>query len=453
MGSPHTSREVALEVLHRVDAHQAFSGTLLRRVLERAGLSAADEALATELTLGTLRHRAEVDWVLSQFSRTPLDELPSRIRTVLRMGAYQLVFLDRIPAAAACSQAVELAKRVGHPGTARLVNAVLRRVAASSIAIPEDGATPEGLALRHSHPLWLVQRWVERFGSEETRALCRANNATPPAACRLNTLRGSPELVMGTLASLGVQTIRSTLLPEGARIVDASPRARQAGYAGGWFTPQDEGSMLVSRLVAPLPGETIIDACAGSGGKATHLAALMENRGRILACDVVPSKLGALARHCARLGVTIVEPRALDASHLGTAIPGGADRVLVDAPCSGLGVVRRRPEIKWRIRPDQLAPLAMRQREILEGAAGAVRLGGVLVFAVCTFEPEEGPSVAARFLEAHPEFVPAPILGWPPGSRGEHGPAPVPGPPGTGFLYPHQHDTDGFFVAMFRRTG
>lgn len=442
-GISRSSREVALEVLHRVDADRAFSGALLRRVLDRAGLRAADEALATELTLGTLRHRAEVDWVLSRASHTRLDELPAHIRAVLRMGAYQLMFLDRIPPSAACSEAVELAKRFGHPGTARLVNAVLRRVAATPAAIPEDESTPEGIALRHSHPLWLVRRWVDRFGVDETRTLCRTNNVAPPASVRLNTLRGTPGSVAAALAARGVRTAPSTLLDEGARIVHAPSHARRAVHAEGWVSPQDEGSMLVGRLVAPLPGETVVDACAGSGGKALHLAALMENRGRVVASDIVPAKLEALARHAKRLGVTIVEPRLVDAARLTEMLPAGADRVLVDAPCSGLGVVRRRPEIKWRIRPAQLPALAARQRAILEGAAAAVRPGGLLVFSVCTLEPDEGPAVACGFLDAHPEFDPAAIEGAIF--------APAPGGPGRAFLYPHLTGTDGFFLAAWRR--
>jgi 16S rRNA (cytosine967-C5)-methyltransferase len=444
---------VALEVLHRVDADQAFSGALLRRVLDRAALGASDEALATELTLGTLRHRAEVDWVLARASHTPLGDLPSRIRAVLRMGAYQLMFLDRIPPHAACSEAVELAKRVGHPGTARLVNAVLRRIAATPVEFPEDVSTAEGIALRHSHPLWLVRRWVEHLGIDAARALCRTNNTPPPAAVRLNTLRGAPASVAAALAASGVDTTPSRLLPEGARIVTASSQARHTAYADGWVSPQDEGSMLVGRLVAPRPGETVVDACAGSGGKAMHLAALMDNRGRILACDIVPAKLDAVVRQAGRLGSTIVEPRLLDAARLAEAVPSGADRVLVDAPCSGLGVLRRRPEIKWRIHPEQLPVLAARQRAILSHAAAVVRPGGLLVFSVCTLEPEEGPAAVSGFLSAHAEFDPVPIAGWPPGNGDAAVVAPAPGGPGAAFLYPHVHDTDGFFVAVFRRRG
>ena len=205
--------------------------------------------------------------------------------------------------------------------------------------------------------------------------------------------------------------------------------------------------MLVSRIVAPRPGETVVDACTGSGGKAMHLAALMENRGRVVACDVVPAKLDAVARHAARLGATIVEPRLLAAARLVEALPLGADRVLVDAPCSGLGVIRRRPEFKWRIHPEQLPVLGARQRAMLEDAAAAVRPGGLLVFSVCTFELDEGPAAIAGFLEAHPEFDPEPIAG--PGVGAIV--APAPNGSGDAFLYPHLHGTDGFFVAACRR--
>ena len=437
---PRTSREVAFEVLHRVDADRAWSGTLLRRLLDRSQLSPVDEALATELALGTLRHRAEVDWVLSRFSRTPLEELPSRIRAVLRLGAYQVLFLDKIPPSAACWAAVEMANRVGHPGTVRLVNAVLRRLAESPAPIPDDRSTVEGVALRYSHPTWLVARWMDRFGLAETRALCAVNNETPPASVRLNTLRGTPEDVTARLAGMGVDTQPSVWLPEGRRIAAGSGAARRAAFDAGWVTPQDEGSMLVSRFVDPCPGATVIDACAAPGGKTTHLAALMENRGRVIACDIHPAKLAAVSRHCERLGVANVELRQCDAALLGTEYPAMADRVLVDAPCSGLGVLRRRPEIKWRLGPSDLGGLAAGQRRLLWGAAGAVRPGGLLVYSVCTFEPEEGPDLAEAFLREHREFEPSAITAWPPGNGS------------TACLLPHRTGTDGFFIAAFRRA-
>ncbi|HXX39603.1 MAG TPA: 16S rRNA (cytosine(967)-C(5))-methyltransferase RsmB [bacterium] len=466
VAAPSTSREVAADILCRVDAGGAWAGVLLRRALERAEFSAVDEGLAAELTLGTLRHRAEVDWALSRFARTPLDVLPPRIRAVLRLGAYQLLFLRRIPPHAACNEAVELAKRAGHAGTARFVNAVLRRVAASPEG-PPNGETAEAIALRYSHPGWLVARWVERLGIAETRALCDANNTAPQPVIRLNTLRGAPDLIATRLAERGVYTEPSPWLSEARRIATGrlprgSSGARQAAYEEGWFSPQDEASMLVARRLAPRPGDIVIDACAAPGGKTTHLAALMENRGRIIACDVHSAKLGAVSRQCTRLGATIVETHQIDAARLGERFRGVADRVLVDAPCSGLGVLRRRPEIKWRVRPEDLGTRAVEQRRILEGAAAALRPGGLLVYSVCTFEPEEGANVVEGFLAAYSEFVPSAAEGWPPGlgaeapepGEGTHVPrdAVVWGGQGGALLFPHRTGTDGFFVAALRRA-
>jgi 16S rRNA (cytosine967-C5)-methyltransferase len=439
-----TAREVALEVLHRVDADRAWSGPALRAALDRADLPPADEAFATELVYGTLRHRGQVDWAIGQMLHGRLDRLPPRIRDVLRLGAYQLTFLSRVPARAACNETVELARRVGHPGTVALVNAVMRRLAASPPAWPQPADTAEAIAVRWSHPEWLVARWLARLGPDETRALCAANNETPPSAVRLNTLRGTPEELDARLRDLGIDAGPSALVPEARRITGGSSEAREAAYAAGLITPQDEGSMLVARLVAPEPGEFIIDGCAAPGGKTTHLAALMGGRGRVVACDVLPQKLETISRHCARLGATGVETRLLDAARLGETYPAAADRVLVDAPCSGLGVLRRRPEIRWRIRPEDLAAIAARQVRLLGGAAGAVRPGGRLVYSVCTTEPEEGREVISAFLAATPGFEPVPVRDRPfatPDMR-----------PGTALLYPHRTGTDGFFIAVLRRT-
>ncbi|HET7265924.1 MAG TPA: 16S rRNA (cytosine(967)-C(5))-methyltransferase RsmB [bacterium] len=443
MDRRRTAREVALEVLHRVDADRAWTGPALRAALNRADLAPADEAFATELVYGTLRHRAQVDWALGQALHRRLDSLPPRIREVLRLGAYQLAFLSRVPARAACDETVELARRVGHRGTVSLVNAVMRRLAASPPAWPAPADTAEAIAVRWSHPEWLVARWLARFGPEEARALCASDNETPPSWVRLNTLRGPIHELDARVRALGLETLASERLPEARRITAGAGEARERAHAAGLVTPQDEGSMLVARLVAPQPGETVIDACAAPGGKTTHLAALMENRGRVLAFDVLPQKLETVTRQCARLGVTCVEPAVLDAATLGERYRAAADRVLVDAPCSGLGVLRRRPEIRWRVRAGDLAAVAERQRRLLAGAAGAVRPGGRLVYSVCTIEPEEGPEVVAGFLAARPEFEPAPIEDWP---------FAVPGAPGTAFLYPHHAGTDGFFVAALRRA-
>jgi 16S rRNA (cytosine967-C5)-methyltransferase len=365
------------------------------------------------------------------------------------MGAYQLLDLERIPAAAATSEAVALASRWGHTGTARLVNAVLRRLAAEGASVPPQPSTdPLGhLAVVYSHPRWLVSRWLARWGHDEATRLLAVNLEPAPSALRANTLRITRDALIQELHAIGIEASPS-LTPEAIR-VRGSLTGRLALAEQGLCLIQDEGAMLVAHAVAPSPGQTVIDACAAPGGKATHLAALMGNTGRVLACDIHPRKLEALVRRAATLGATGVEAHQMDAREIGRAWPDRADAVLVDAPCSGLGTIRRRPEIKWRAKEDDLPRHAAMQQTILAGASGAVRAGGVLVYSVCSLEPEEGPEVVRAFLSAHPEFVPTPLPETFPrtvgGSSVDHPAA------GEVYLLPHRHDTDGFYVARLQR--
>jgi 16S rRNA (cytosine967-C5)-methyltransferase len=446
---PRSAREAAFVVLHRAEAADAFVSILLHRTLERSALSDADRALATAITLGVLRHRGRLDYALARLLDRPLERLPASIRTILRMGAYQILDLDRIPPAAAVSESVRLARRHGHAGTARLVNAVLRRLAAEGPpALPDPSLDPiEAIAITHAHPRWLVARWVARWGPDETSALAAANTQPAPSVLRVNTLRATREAVIASLRHRGLQAVPGQIA-EAVRVhgslVGWAPLVEQ-----GWCVAQDEGSMLVAHAAAPRPGSTVIDACAGTGGKATHLAALMTNTGRVVACDLHPAKLRALAARSARLGATCVEAHHLDARDLASRFPAAADVVLVDAPCSGLGTIRRRPEIKWRASPEDLPRHAERQRALLEGCAGAVRRGGVLVYSVCSLEPEEGPEVVRAFLAHHREFAWDPMPEGFPQTLGGHLLEQVQA--GEVFLFPHRHETDGFYLARLRR--
>ncbi len=429
-------------MLYRVDSTGAYSTLLLHHALARAGLQPADAALATEIVQGTLRWQARVDWTLSGVLRHPLADLPPRIRAILRSAVYQLLFLSRVPPHAVVHDAVSLARAHGHAGVAALVNAVLRQVAArEERPLPQEPV--ERIAVEHSHPRWLVERWVRRLGPDQTVDLCRANNAAPPVTVRVNVLARDPEEVASQLASAGVQ-VRPTVLPEGLILAGpAEPRRRLVEE--GVLTIQDLGAMLVTHLLDPRPGETVIDACAAPGGKTTHIAERQADRGRVIACDLHAGRLEVVRRRARAAGLRSIEAVVADARVLGQRWPGQADRVLLDAPCSGLGVVRRRPEIKWRVQPSDLPLHAGRQLELLAGACGAVRPGGVLLYSVCTTEPEEGPEVVARFLRAHPDFVPDPDLPIPGGlPRGGD-------PPGALTLWPHRHGTDGFYIARMRR--
>lgn len=417
-------------ILRRVDDGAAFSNILLYQTLTRLPFGAADQAFITEVTLGTLRQQGRLDYALASVLDRPLASLPAPIRAILRMGLYQILCLDRIPDAAAVDEAVRLARRHGHRGTAGLVNAVLRRLAAEGEpAPPPAGADPAGhLAVTLSHPRWLIERWIGRWGVGETRARCAANNAIPPSVLRVNTLRASPQQVLAALRARGVEA-EAGGWPEAIR-VRGSFGARLDLYEDGLVTMQDEGAMAVARDAAPRAGETVLDAAAGTGGKATHLAELMDNRGLVVALDIVPAKLRALAANAARLGIDIIEAHHLDAREAGSRFAGRADRVVLDAPCSGLGVIRRRPEIRWRVTPESLAQMGRLQEEMLAGVAGAVRPGGTLVYAVCSTEPEEGEAVVRRVAaQASGTFD----------LREERE------------LTPHRDGTDGFYLARLVR--
>jgi 16S rRNA (cytosine967-C5)-methyltransferase len=437
-GPVRTGREAALWILLRVEGEGAFANVLLSRSLPRWGLPRGEAELASQLALGVLRWRGRLDWTLEHLLGRPLEALPLAVRQVLRLGAYQVLFLQRVVPAVAVSSSVELTKRVGHAGTAALVNAVLRRLAREGEA-PPPAAEDHALAVQTSHPLWLVRRWLQRWGGEETRGLCEANNVPPPAHVRVNTLRARPDEVAEALREAGAE-VRPGSLPESLH-VRGGLEARLRLEAEGRISPQDEAAMVVARVVDPRPGELVVDACAAPGGKATHLAALMQNRGRVVACDVSPRKVEALRRKVERCGARCVEAWVLDARDLDVK---GADRVLVDAPCTGLGVVRRRAEIRWRVRPEDLAAAAARQREILAGAARAVRPGGVVVYSVCSTEPEEGEAVV-EWLLATGDYAPEPFaVPWKGGTlRSELD--------GCLRLFPHRHGTDGYFVARLRR--
>lgn len=445
------AREAAFAVLYRAEAADAFVGTLLFRTLARSSLSKADRALTTAVVLGVLRHRARLDHAMAELLTRPLDTLPPAIRTILRMGAFEIMDLDRVPAPAAVSEAVALARRHGHAGTAGLVNAVLRRLAAEGPAPPpEAGSDPIGhLSIVHSHPTWLVSRWVARWGMEGAAALLAANTRPAPTTLRTNTLRTTRDDLIGLLRAMGLDA-DSGIAPEAVRVhgslVDRLPLRDK-----GLCAPQDEGAMLVAHALADvvISGSTVIDACAAPGGKSLHMAALMANAGRLLAVDIHPGKARALERRAAEFGATCVEVHNLDAQEIGLRWPGAADAVLVDAPCSGLGTIRRRPEIKWRVDERSLTEIAQRQQAILRGASGAVRRGGTLVYSVCSNEPEEGPEVVMWFLSEHPSFALAPFADAFPRSAG--GCAVDGVEAGEVHLLPHLHGTDGFYIARLQR--
>ena len=447
-GAPHRlgsrAREVAVRALERVEAAASFADIALDHELASRPLSPRDAALAMELVYGTLRWQRYVDWILAPHSRRRLETLDARVRVILRMTAYQIALLDRVPTFAAVNDAVTLAPRT--PGVKPFVNAVLRSFARRAPherepAAPRDPL--EALATRCSFPTWLAARWVARFGREEAEALMRASNERPPLTLRANALRTTRDALAERLAAEEGLAVRPTRhAPEGLVVGPGGAPASWRAFGDGSFAVQDEASMLVGRLLAPEPGATVADVCAAPGTKTTHIAELMADRGRVLAFDREPERLARVREAAARLGITVVDARDGAVDVLAPGFRDACDAVLVDAPCSNLGVIRRNPEVKWRRQPSDLGPASRQQSEILAAAATMVKPGGRLVYATCSLEPEENEAVVSAFLRARPEFaIDAPdkfVLPLDP----------------DGWLRcrPDRHGTDGFAAVRFHRS-
>jgi 16S rRNA (cytosine967-C5)-methyltransferase len=440
---PPDPREAALRVLQAVDTRSAFSDRLLDGAHARGGSDDRDQALLHELVKGTLRWRGRLDWTLDRLVHVGLAQLQPWIKNVLRLGAYQILFLDRIPAHAAVDESVKLANRYGHPGSAGLVNSVLRRLAAEKSSIePPGGDDPASLAAWGSHPRWMVERWLPRFGVEATRALMMANNRPARVGLRANRLRGTREELIARLAAEGVAARPARLSPDLAWLDEGVPLARLAALREGFCTAQDESEALVTLLVAPQPHERVLDLCAAPGGKSTHLAERMHDDGEVWALERAESRVATLEATVKRLGVHSVHVVHGDGRRYPFPMP--FDRVLVDAPCSGLGVLGRRADARWRKGPEILREMPPLQLELLAAAGRQARPGGVVVYSACTFEPEETTEVVETFLEEQPEFVLESAQGLLPDEVVDD----------QGFLrvLPHVHGCDGAFAARFRRT-
>jgi len=440
-----TIRHRAVDILSEVGKSRAFAGDLLDTALEERHLSGtADGRLLTHLVYGVLRMQGRLDRILAAFYRGNYDGMEEDIRNILRVGLYQLLFSDRLPAFAVVDEAVKTAKRKS-PAAGGLVNAVLR----SYLRNPGGASYPcreshpdEYLAAFHSHPLWLVKRWRDAFGTTETEALCRADNDVPPVTLRANTLKISRDDLAQTLARADFPSEPGRYSPDGLILSDPPrPVQKTTFFSEGLFRLQDEAAQLAGYLVGPQAGESILDACAGSGGKTAHLAALMENRGRIVAMDRDKTKIARLRRDMLRLGVSIVETVEADLNGpLSAAWREKFDCVLVDAPCSGTGTLRRNPEIRWRLSASEPERLAEIQLAILHNAAAAVRKGGRLVYCTCSLLACENDGVIRRFLKDHPQFsVAPPSASVPEGLQDSRG-----------FFrtYPHRHGLDGFFGSV-----
>ncbi len=399
-----SGRDLALQALVDIEINSAYANRSLNFLFNKYNPDEREKGLATEIVYGTLRSLILVDYLLNQLLRKELSSLHPVIRNILRSAIYQLISTPE-QGYAVVNEAVRLAKKRKLAGLSGLVNAVLRSYLRkkNQLILPEFNQEPiEHMVIVHSHPRWLVERWVHRWGIEDTHQLVEANNSVAPFTIRTNTLILSREELLTQLASAGIEAHLSSLVPEAIKINEARELNNTPFFSAGYYYIQDESSMLVSHLLSPRPGELIADLCAAPGGKTTHLAQLMKNTGQIYALDEYPHKTALIRENADRLRINIIRPLTAD-SRLWR--PEKLfDGILLDAPCTGTGVLRRRPDIRWHRKPEDIKNLAVLQSELLDHAASLIKPGGRLVYSTCSLESEENEEQIKRFLSLHPNF-------------------------------------------------
>jgi len=437
-------RGIAVKLLTRVERTDAYLDKLLDVELNDTELNPPDKRLLTELVHGVLRNQSRLDWVLTGFYHGQYSKVAPNIRNALRVALYQILFLTRIPHHAAVNEAVEFVKKFRGQRLADTMNGLLRNIARNVENIRYPLATNDELqylSVVHSHPPWMVKRWLARYGFEETESLCKANNLRPFLTLRPNLLNTDYQGFVNKLVEVGIDYRRCFFMREYVTVRNLPNIRYSSMYQDGLFTIQDESAGLVGALMMPEAGDTLIDLCSAPGGKALHAAEMMKNQGRIIAVDKYETRLKLVQEGAERLKVDIIEAVEGDAAEISLE---EADKVLADVPCSGLGVLSKKPDIKWKREPEDLQKLVEIQRGIIRNAAKLVRPGGVLVYSTCTVEPEENAEIVKEFLAAHPEFSIDNAANYVPQRLVDS----------DGFLatFPHKHRMDGSFAARLLKS-
>jgi 16S rRNA (cytosine967-C5)-methyltransferase len=432
---------IALKAIHK----GAFADVALDRVLEQQPFSNPDRRLLTELVYGCIRRLRTLDTLIDQLARKPAADQPKDLRTALHLGLYQLRYLQQIPPSAAVHTTVELLKQNSMAGLSGVANGLLRQYLRFSqtqdpLQLPTDPITRLGVL--HSYPDWILQTWQQSLDLAETEQLCITFNQSPSIDLRVNPLHCTRDTVQQALAEQGIETTILPHLPQALRMMgNPGPIRQLPGYTEGWWSVQDASAQLVSHILNPHPGATVIDLCAAPGGKTTHLAELMQGRGTVWACDRTASRLRKLQQNLQRLQVKTVKIWEGDGRQIDSSIPL-ADYLLLDAPCSGLGTLHRHADARWRQTPESVATLAKLQTELLDAATQYVKPDGILVYATCTLHPQENENQIQPFLATHPNWqldtLPLHLTDFQ-------------SPDGWVKIWPHQRAMDGFFVARLRR--
>ena len=397
-------RGAAAEALYNIEKEGEYSN---RAMLDAAkGLDMRDTALMTEIVMGVLRNRLYIDFIIQSYSKIKLKKISPWVLQILRCGVYQLVMMDKIPPSAACNEAVKLAAGKSNGAARGFVNGVLRTVSRNIETLPKPtGSAEEIMSVKYSCPLWIVKKLCEQYGAETAKCILTDSLMPHPTTVRTNILKVSPAELSEILENEGVRAEQDTELPECIRIFGAFDIHRSGAYSEGLYTLQNINSMRAGLLLDPQPGETVLDLCAAPGGKTTHLAELMDNRGKITAFDLHPHKTALIDNAARRLGIDIIEARAADCTEYMPELEGCADRVLADVPCSGIGVIHKKPDIKYNRRAEDIETLCSIQEKIINNGARYLKSGGVMVYSTCTIFKEENERQTERFLNTHENFI------------------------------------------------
>lgn len=449
---PYSPRQVALDLLNTLYKSPFHLDRIMENMVEDGGEpSKRDRNLVNAIVFGVLRWRNFLDWIIFQLSSSPIEKINPEILNILRIGLFQIFFLDRIPVSAAVNTSVDMAKEIAPPWIAGYVNAILRNAfrKKNTLPYPRIDLNPEiAIPIIKSFPEWLVNRWLDRYGTENTLKLCDACNEIPALTCRTNTLRINRDALFDRLAQDTEKIFLTGHSPDGLSFHNPKKAVHHlTAFKDGFFQIQDEAAQLISLLLSPRAGEFVLDACAGLGGKTGHIAQLMKDDGQLVAMDKDPQKISRLNEEMKRLGIRMVSSKILDLEKPFTDDANMKfDKILLDAPCSGLGVIRRNPDIKWDASRQNLNQYHVKQLKLLDHVGHMVKPYGIIVYAVCSFEPEENEMVVNQFLRNHSNFA---IL-----KNYSH----IPFKTDTFFDHncffrtlPHIHHMDGFFAACLKR--
>jgi 16S rRNA (cytosine967-C5)-methyltransferase len=437
-------RGTAVKILNRVERSDAYLDRVLDTEMRTTDMNELDKGLMNEIVTGVVRWQMKIDWVLTGFFHGNFTKAETNIKNALRVALYQILFLDKVPHSAAVNESVEFIKRLRGQKVADLVNGVLRNILRNleNIRYPDIKENKiQHLAVIESHPTWMVKRWVTRFGFDETKKLLVANNERPDLTLRVNRLKIDFNYFLTQLEQHQIQFTRSEFLDFFVRVKHMAGIGGSDMFRQGFFLVQDESAGLAVRLLDPKPGDRVIDMCSAPGGKTTYIGELMKNVGEIVAIDRYETRLNLVRNACQRLGIANAHFVAADAAMVQTA---PAEKVLVDAPCSGLGVLAKKPDAKWKREPEDLVNLVQTQRAILENAAKHVKPSGVLVYSTCTTEPEENLELVKAFLVDHPEFSTE--------DAGQFVDPRVVSHDGSIETFPHRNGMDGSFAIRLKRA-